>query len=392
MTKVYIDITQFMQINALTGIQRVMRELMVRMLKSDELETILIFYDHQARKYRLVDREKMLRYLDQNWGRKLDTYATVQIEIEDLEPGSVFFEIDVAWSAKLKRSYLLPLLKKQGLILVSMIYDIMAITHYQYFHPYFTFEFMEFIGAHVRYDDLIIVNTHPSEQYLIDFSRELGVSHIRTEVVPLGGDFQGQDNSPSSPDDVQEKIRRIADRKKYILLVGTLEPRKNHTLVYEAFRKEGLCNENINVIFAGRTGWIEKGFLKKLYADKDFGRRIYHIKDATNADLNYLYHHAFVVAFPTHMEGYGLPVVEALQNGAVTVVSDIDVLREVGGDACVYFRQNSAKDFAEKVSALMRNPKEYQRLRNLAAAYSPFTWDEATEKVIQALTKAKEEK
>ena len=108
--------------------------------------------------------------------------------------------------------------------------------------------------------------------------------------------------------------------------------------------------------------------------------------------MNYLYHHAFVVAFPTHMEGYGLPVVEALQNGAVTVVSDIDVLREVGGDACVYFRQNSAKDFAEKVSALMRNPKEYQRLRNLAAAYSPFTWDEATEKVIQALTKAKEEK
>ena len=121
MTKVYIDMTQFMQIDAITGIQRVMRELMVRLLKRTDLETELIVWRHERQRYVKVDNEKMRRYLETGRGRKDDTYGTVQLELDDLELGAIFFEIDVAWSAVLNRSWLLPRLKKQGLILVAMI-------------------------------------------------------------------------------------------------------------------------------------------------------------------------------------------------------------------------------------------------------------------------------
>lgn len=385
MTKVYIDITQFMQIDAITGIQRVMRELMVRLLKRTDLETELIVWRHERQRYVKVDNAKMRRYLETGKGRKDDTYGTVQLELDDLEPGAVFFEIDVAWSAVLKRSWLLPRLKKQGLILVAMIYDIMAVTHYQYFHPFFTYEFMEFIGAHVQHDDLIIVNTHPSEQILLDFAEKIGRHGLKTEVVHFGGDFQGQNKHGTG--EARQKVIQIANRRKYILLVGTLEPRKNHKLVYDAYRKE-LCKKDINIIFAGRTGWIDENFLHRLYADKDFDKRIFHIKDANNADLQYLYDHAFVVAFPTHMEGYGLPIVEALQKGAVVVTTDIDVLREVGGDYCVYFKPNSPADFAAKVTELMDDRKKYSMLRERAAGYHTFTWDEAAEQFAEVLKAA----
>ena len=71
MTKVYIDITQFMQIDAITGIQRVMRELMVRLLKRTDLETELIVWRHERQRYVKVDNAKMCRYLETGRGRYL---------------------------------------------------------------------------------------------------------------------------------------------------------------------------------------------------------------------------------------------------------------------------------------------------------------------------------
>ena len=379
---VYIDVTQFVQIDALTGIQRVMRELIFRLLKNPELDTILICYRPKLEQYERLNGVAFLMYYQQGKGKKSAFCSQNYLRIDELERGAIFFEIDVAWSAYLKRSYLLPRLKQQGLVLVSMIYDIMAITHFQYFHPLFTYEFMEFIGAHILYDDLILVNTADTRDTLISFAKRAGVESLRVEVVPLGGDFQGREED--NDEQVQDSVVRTAALRPYILLVGTIEPRKNHRLLYEAYKRR-LHSEDINIIFAGRVGWIEQEFMEKLYQDPDYGTRIHHISNASNTDLRYLYHHAFAVAFPTHMEGYGLPVVEALENGDVVIASDIPVLREVGGDYCVYFKENDVDDFADKAAALIHNTASYAKLRDHVSSYRVHTWDETAERVAELL-------
>lgn len=387
-TKLYIDITQFISIDALTGIQRVMRELLFRLLRDPALDVSLIVYSPRRETYLIVDNDRFLRWYEKGEGKKDALYSNLQMRISDMEKGSVFFEIDVAWSAVLKRSYLLPILKKQGVILASMIYDILAITHFQYFHPHFCFEFAEYIGAHLLYDDLILVNTNPSRQILLDFAREIGAPETRVEVVPLGGDFQGRSKLREDPDSVQKKVIQIAGQRPYILLVGTIEPRKNHRLLYEAYQNR-LKDYDLNIIFAGRVGWLEEKFLEQVYADPDYGSRIYHISDASNEDLLYLYHHSCLVAFPTHMEGYGLPVVEALDNGALVVASDLDVLREVGGDFCVYFKENDPNDFADKVVELLDDPSLYAQKKNHVSDYRIFTWDQTaaeTARYLESLT------
>ncbi len=382
--KVYIDVTQFVQIDALTGIQRVMRELIFRLLKNPDLETVLICYRPQNKKYELLHNDAFLQYYQQGKGRKSAFCSQNHLRIEELERDAVFFEIDVAWSAFLKRSYLLPKLKQQGLILISMIYDIMAITHFQYFHPLFTYEFMEFISAHILYDDLILVNTADTRNTLLSFAKKAGIESLCVEVVPLGGDFQGRQEVPDSTEQVQESVKQTAGLKPYLLLVGTIEPRKNHRLLYDAYRRR-LHKEEINIIFAGRVGWIEKEFMDTLYQDPDYGKRIHHISNASNQDLRYLYHHAFAVAFPTHMEGYGLPVVEALENGDVVIASDIPVLREVGGDYCIYFKENDVDDFSDKVVDLMHDKESYSKLREHVSSYRVHTWDQTAERVAQLL-------
>ena len=80
---------------------------------------------------------------------------------------------------------------------------------------------------------------------------------------------------------------------------------------------------------------------------------------------------------------------EALVNGAVVIASDIPVLREVGADYCVYFKENNASDFALKTADLMQDSERYAELKAHIATYQPFTWDQVTAQVVSWVRRVK---
>lgn len=375
MIKVYVDITQFMKIEAITGIQRVMREVLVRLIKCREVETILLSYSDLNRYFEIIDNEKFVNYFEKDIGNRKNVYSNMFILIEELVAGSVFFDLDVAWSATLKRSFLLPILKQKNIYIVAQIYDIMAITHFQYFMMHFTYEFMEFIGAHIQYADRIIVSTKASLNILQNFAKELGLNDINGVVAHLGADFKKTKNQNLS---VQKKVRNVVKKGKYILMVGTIEPRKNHKLLLDAY-DNGLNELGYNIVFAGRKGWKNESFLERLYCHDDYNKRIFHITDATNADIDYLYTKAFLVAFPTHMEGFGLPLVESLERGTPVIATDIDVLREIGKEYCYYFRPNDVESFINCIKEIESNTQSYIQKKHILKTYKPTTWDESFE-------------
>ena len=143
--------------------------------------------------------------------------------------------------------------------------------------------------------------------------------------------------------------------------------------------------EEINLIFVGRIGWIENEFIDEFKNHPDYGKRLFHIDGATNGEVKYLYEHAFLVAFPTHMEGFGLPIVEALNSGCVVLTSDIDVLREAGEDYCVYFAENDEKDFAVKTKELLQSKPTYNKMREKVKSYVPYSWDEAVVRTLSII-------
>lgn len=379
--RVYIDISEFMKIDAITGIQRVMREILVRFIMDKRLEIILLDYSDKRNYFRVIDNQRFLEYFKNRKGEKGVIYSNLYLNIKDMKEGEIFFDLDVAWTATLKRSYLLPLLKQQGVKIVAQIYDIMAITHFQYFTEHFTYTFMEYIGAHIQYADTIIVSTKASLDVLEEFAHQAGVKSINGKVAYLGADFQ---KSISDMMRVKEEIREVAQRQKYILMVGTIEPRKNHQLVLEAFDK-GIGKLGYNLIFAGRLGWKNEDFLKKLKSHKMYEKNIFHIDNASNADIDYLYNNAFLVAFPTHMEGFGLPLVEALEHGVPVIASDIEVLREIGEDYCYYFRENDVDDFVKIVSRIEKQKEMYQHKREKLKSYKPITWEQSAEMMFNAI-------
>lgn len=130
------------------------------------------------------------------------------------------------------------------------------------------------------------------------------------------------------------------------LTVGTIEPRKNQALLFEAFRRVHAEDPTVQLLVLGMVGWKGQGVAAAMRRHSAWGNGILHVSDASDAELLHAYRHARALVFPSLAEGYGLPIVEALAAGLPVFASDIPVHREVGGRHCDYFNPHDADDLA----------------------------------------------
>lgn len=161
-------------------------------------------------------------------------------------------------------------------------------------------------------------------------------------VSPHIGHFYlgaGFDPGPASADDlarVREAVERCADG--VYLVVGTIEPRKDCALVLAAFERLWAEGNDAALMLFGRAGWRSYDLLDRLRSHPERGRRLFWFEDGSDAELDFVYRHAAALIFASRCEGFGLPLVEAMQHGLPVLASDISVFREIGGDYPEFFR------------------------------------------------------
>lgn len=144
----------------------------------------------------------------------------------------------------------------------------------------------------------------------------------------------------------------IENKANYGVFVANVTPNKGAKTLIEAMsilEQKGVSTEIWHI------GGDSKSRLKK-YADQ-FGLKKPPVSKGvvTNEELEEIYSNAKYLAFPSEYEGFGMPVVEAQSFGAVPVVSDIPVLREVAGSGACFFELNNAKDMAEKIENILND-------------------------------------
>jgi glycosyltransferase involved in cell wall biosynthesis len=168
--------------------------------------------------------------------------------------------------------------------------------------------------------------------------------------------------------------QRFTDGRRYVLHLGTLEPRKGVERLIGAWeRLHGRIAEPPDLVLAGAPGWgmrsIEARIASSPYADR-IHRPGYVDRDAARDLLRHA--DAFVLA--SEAEGYGLPLAEAICCGAPAVASDIPVLRETGGDAALYAPLHEP-ELADAIERAL-DPETAAGLRTRAAARAPqLRWD-----------------
>lgn len=156
-------------------------------------------------------------------------------------------------------------------------------------------------------------------------------------------------------------ISRGADGIAYLLMVSTIEPRKNHlTLLaaWEQLRAEGW--PDLQLVLVGMLGWDHKAIVKKFRPWLARGG-LHVLEDVPADELRMLYRHARVTVCPSFGEGFDYSGVEAMRCGGVVAASDIPVHRDVYADAAEYFSPYSAPDLVGALHRLLSSDGEPRR-------------------------------
>lgn len=206
--------------------------------------------------------------------------------------------------------------------------------------------------------------------------------------MPLGSDFQ-VDPKTAAIKPQREAVDIANSGKSYILTVCTLEPRKNHKVLLDAYDR-GLGDLGVQLVFVGRRGWNIDDLIDRIHSHPEYGKNIFYLEGMNDASVSWLYDHAFLSAFPTFIEGFGIPVVEALEHGVPTIVSDIPVMHEVGQEHCDYFAPDDPDAFVEIVKKYCGDEKIYAARKEGVKRFRPATWDDAVELLCGYLKQAEQ--
>lgn len=170
----------------------------------------------------------------------------------------------------------------------------------------------------------------------------------------------------------------------YLLYVGTLHPKKNLERLVDAFllakSQEGFSEQ---LVLAGNAGWISRGMLTKLREAEEHVRCVGYVSPL---DLPLLYHGATALILPSLLEGFGLPVVEAMACGTPVIAANASSLPEVVGEAGVLVDPFDVEAMAQGIAQVLRDRvlREDLRQRGLARA-KKFTWGKAAESTLGVL-------
>lgn len=191
----------------------------------------------------------------------------------------------------------------------------------------------------IKKADSIIVNSSQTKEDVIKFESS-SKSKLNTIFPKI--------NIPSSSKTAQHA------KGKYLLAVGTIEPRKNYKVLIEAFKTIGEKNKEIKLIIVGQIGWKMDNFQKQI-DQHPFKERIVITGFVSREELWAYYESASVFVFTSNYEGFGIPVLEACYHGLPLVLSEVPTSVEIASDAAIYFNKEKPEDLSDKVISLLES-------------------------------------
>ncbi len=200
--------------------------------------------------------------------------------------------------------------------------------------------------------------------------RDLAEHHPRITVIPHGVD---PDFFPPGPLEPERRAYDLPDR--YLLFLGSLEPRKNLATLLDAYRllPEELRHE-YPLVIGGASGWKNRPLRRRLQAEQAAGLRL--IGYVPPAALPLVYAGASVFVFPSLYEGFGMPVLEAMAGGAPVVTSNLSALPEVTGDAALLVDPRSPSELAKAIQRVLGDSELAERLREAGRRRArELTWE-----------------
>lgn len=253
-----------------------------------------------------------------------------------------------------------------GMRIAVMIHDTIPLDFPQYSGGRAPTEFREKLAAAMRHADLLLCTSAAVEADVLRWAGVLG-TRAPTKVAHLGIETAAPD-AAAIP-------RALNLKRPYFVTLGTIEPRKDHTLLLDIWADfhATLPPEEIPQLFiVGRRGWRNEMVFRRLDSEPFMGKSVFEVANLTDGAVTAMLQNACGLLAPSHAEGFGLPAAEAAALGVPVLASDLPVTREVLGSYPIYALPGDLSAWGSGIRTLTLLAKS-PRLRPVPAKVPDWT-------------------
>lgn len=346
-----VDVSVIVQNDARTGIQRVVRALLAQLMAAAGpdlvIQPVFASRDHGYARAVLAD--------DGRIGNASGRPGVLQPAVA--RRGDVFLGLDLAAHLLPHAEADLAHWRRNGVSIAVVVYDLLPLLQPNWFPPRTLHNFSRWLGVLARQADHCICISRTVAEALDRALTDRAAGPLpRISTVPLGADLATSFPSRGLPNDMAA-LRKWLRHHRALLSVGTIEPRKGHRQLLAAleYHWQSQPDSDIALLLVGRPGWKTADLQAQLRSHPEQGRRLIWIDDASDELLAELYRAVAGLVAASHGEGFGLPLIEALAQGAPVLARDLPVFREVGGDLFDYFADDAPQPLAARVQDWLAN-------------------------------------
>ena len=410
MNKIYLDCTHTYNSGLNTGIQRTVRNISSSIISNNYLNIYLVFYhkgsyykfdefpevniDSNRNKFKIVLKRiyksirdsfsiipilnkamlnpKLILFLNKFYDMAFKKNSVLNNEKVIIKKGDTLLMIDSAWS-DMDFNHLREL-KSCDVKIVPVVYDLIPISYPEYCSEDLVSLFNYWIKNILSISDKFFTISKDVKKSLLLHFKE--IEEKRVDYFYLGCDFK---NNSYDEKKINNDFKNIFNTKNVFITVSTIEPRKNHNYILDAFEKLWSKNVDVKYVIIGRIGWKVDDFISRVKNHKEYNSRLFLLENIDDEHLLYAYKNSKALIFASFIEGFGLPIIESLHNKLQVLASDIDVHIEIGRDFVSYFNLND-------INSLIKLIEDDNFNKNIDD-FKWISWEESAKDLVEKVLK-----
>jgi glycosyltransferase involved in cell wall biosynthesis len=306
--------------------------------------------------------------------KKLDTWNSIRFPAIETRG----FKADILHCP----DFLIPPTFNKKIILT--IHDLAFMRYPQFNFEWFVKKYSKEVRRNSRVAKKIIAVSRSTGNDIAEF---LGIDRNKIEVIHEAAEESFRKIDEGELD--RSLLDKFRIKDKFILSVGTIEPRKNYVTLIRAYNllKSNHSDFRWKLVIVGRTGWLSEAAYQE-YENSPYREDIIFVGRITDTELIQIYNLAEIFVYPSIFEGFGLPVVEAMQCGLAVIASNTSSIPEIVEDRELLFNPADEEDIANKMFMVLKDDRLRKELSEKAVKNAArFSWEKAAEKTLEVYKK-----
>lgn len=367
--RIYFDMSILITVDFLTGIQRVVHEIYQKLLKNynNDFEIIPV---------KTVSGDENLAEVNTGSYARAAKFRLSKADFFDFRPGDIYLNIDLNHNIMFKHDFFRSI-REKGCRTYFIVHDILPLTLGQSFFPGETTRVHYNWLKEAAFSDVLLcvsASVMNDINYYINTFEKTN-SNLQLGWFHLGADFNKSGSGLFSLKN-RTKFKNINFENPSFIMVGSVEPRKGHFDVIEAFTSLWDSGYKGSLIIVGGRSWKNDLVVELIRTSQYLNQFLFWLSDVDDTELSYLYNESTALIAGSIGEGFGLPIIEAMQNKIDVITRDIPVFREVTHNKATYFKNT------EELSNIILN---YKINNTFKEKKYYLTWEESTDRLMDII-------